>query len=239
MNKFMKLLLAAGMCFSLMGCASGTASNNVSKVVEKKEKSKDVAWEAGDPVVDTWSDSGGQRWIQIVCPVENTGKKNLYLKNSTIDIEDSEGILVDSMTSITGKPDVLKPGDTGYYYEITMLDSSSPLDLKVVPHLKIEEATVDYIRLETSQVNIADRDYGGLKITGRVENNTEDDFDVVVIAAFLYNAENKVLASEYTVLDDVLANDKYGFSVEVYREDITADKVDHYEVFAYPRQHQY
>lgn len=237
MNKFMKLLLAAGMCFSLMGCASGTASNNVSKVVEKKEKSKDVDWEAGNPVVDTWSDSHGKRWIQVVCPVKNTGKKNLFLKDSTIDIEDSEGMLVDSL-DVYGMPNVLKTGDTGYYYKRNQLDSNAPLDLKLEPHLKIEEATVDYIRLETSQVNIADRDYGGLKITGRVENTTDEDFDEIDVVIYLFDAENKVIASDGAILDDVLAKEKYGFSIEIYG-DLTADVVDHYEIFAYPWQYQY
>ncbi len=239
MSKCMKLLLAAGMSFSLMGCSSGVPQNNVALVVEKKEKSKDVDWEVGETVVETWTDSGGTRWIQIVCPVKNTGKKNIYLQESSFDIEDSEGVLVDNMTYLTGKPDVLKPGETGYYYECTFWESGNPMDLKVIPHIKVEEATVDYIRLETSQINISDRDNGGIKITGRVENKTDEDLDVVVIVAYLFDSENKMLACEYDVLEDVLAKDKNGFSIEVYKDGIESSMIDHYEIYAYPRQHQY
>lgn len=239
MSKCMKLLLAAGMSFSLMGCSSGVPQNNVALVVEKKEKSKDVDWKVGDAYAKTWVNSIGTTWVQIVCPITNTGKKNIYLSSATMDLEDMDGKLVDSKSYISAFPEVLKPGETGYYYEETMLDNGMPTELKVLPHVKVEESKVEYIRLQTSEINVMDQDYGGIKITGRVENTTDEAQSFVYVVAFLYDANNQLLGSSFTILNDEIAEgDKVGFSITSLGSPdwLTAGAVDHYEIYAYPSQ---
>ncbi len=242
MNKLMKLLLAAGMCLGMMGCASGAVQDNVSKVVEKKEKSKDVAWEVGDCTAKTWVNSIGTTWIQIACPVTNTGKKNLYLSAATMDLEDMDGHLVDSQSYVSAFPEVLKPGETGYYFEETTLDEGMPTELKVLPHVNAKESKVDCIRFETSEISITDEQFGGVKVTGRVENTTDEDHEFVYVVAFLYDANNQLIGSEFTILnDELLAGDKIGFSMTGLGspEWLTAGAVDHYEVYAYPQQYNF
>lgn len=239
MNKLLKLLLAAGMSFNLMGCASGVMKDNVAEVVEKKEKTKDLDWKVGDAYAKTWVNSIGTTWVQIVCPITNTGKKNIYLSAATMDLEDMDGKLVDSKSLVSAFPDVLKPGETGYYYEETTLNDGMPTELKVLPHVNAKESKVDCIRLETSEINITDDQFGGVKITGRVENTTDEAQDLVYVVAFLFDANNQLLCSPFTILSDEIAEgDKIGFSITSLASPdwVTAGAVDHYEIYAYPSQ---
>jgi hypothetical protein len=180
--------------------------------------------------------------VQIICPVTNTGTKDLYLSAGTMDLEDSDGHLVDSKNMVSVFPDVLKPGETAYYYEETTLDEGSPAELSVLPHVKVKEAKVDPIRYETSEVEVSNEDYGGIKITGRVENTTDEDGKMVYVTAFLYDSGNNMIASAFTILmDDLVAGDKIGFSMSTMSvpDSVTAEAVDHYEIYAYPTQFQF
>ena len=190
----------------------------------------------------TFTNSIGTNWVQIICPVTNTGTKNLYLSAGTMDLEDAEGHLVDSESLVSVFPEVIKPGETAYYYEETTLDEGMPMELNVLPHVKVKEAKVEPIRYETSEISVVNDDFTGIKITGRVENKTEEDGKLVYVTAFLYDADNTMIASAFTILtDDLAAGDKIGFSMSAFSipDYITAESVDHCEVFAYPQQFQF
>lgn len=253
------LIYALFLCVLLCACGSSTnsATTNDSTVnkstentnvaqTESKEsapkQAESVAWETGEPKAITYTDSIGTKWVQMVCPIHNTGSENLYLSAATMDLEDTDGHLIDSKALISVYPDVLQPGETGYYYNETTLDSGAPDELVLVPHEKVEKAKVDCIRLETSDVTVQSEQYGGVKITGRVENNSDKDVSFVYVTVFLYNSENELLATAFTILtDDLKAGDKIGFSASTISvpDYVTLENVDHYEIYAYPAQMQF
>lgn len=261
MKKTLKTLIAGILCFALTACGSSssapkeseeqkepetaaeTKTEEESKEEEAKEEVKEAAsWEVGEATITTWTDSIGSRWAQIICPVTNTGTKNLYLSTGTMDLEDADGHLVDSLSMVSVFPDVIQPDETGYYYEETILDEGTPEGLSVLPHVKVKEATIDCIRYDVSEVNVADEQYGGIKITGRVANSTDEDASLVYVTAFLYDSEDHMIASAFTILtDDLVAGDKVGFSMSTFSapDTLTAGSVDHYEVYAYPTQYQF
>lgn len=265
MKKSATLFLAGVLCLGLTGCGSSSSSDSSkadekegasaseetaaeTKEDEKKEEEpkeevkEEAAWEVGEATAVTYPDSIGSTWIQIICPVKNTGTKTLYLSSGTMDLEDKDGHLVDSKNLISVFPEVLQPGETAYYYEETILDDGMPTDLNVLPHVKVKEAKVDCIRYEISDVAIADEEYGGVKITGRVENTTDESESMVQIVALLYDADNNLLALPFTYLtDELAAGDKMGFSMSTFSapDSVTAGAVDHYEIYAYPQQFQF
>ena len=263
MKKATKAFLAGILCIGLSACgSSGSSAKGDDKKEEtaaetegeaakeetakeeapKEEVKKEAAWEVGEAKSVTWTDSIGSKWIQIVCPVTNTGTKNLYLSAGSMDLEDSDGHLVDSKNLVSVFPDVLQPGETAYYYEETILDEGAPDELSILPHVKVKEATIECIRYETSDISITDDTYGGVKVTGRVENTTSEDGKMVYIVAFLYDADNNMIGSNFTILtDDLVAGDKVGFSMSGFSlpDGVTADVVDHYEIYAYPTQYQF
>ena len=200
------------------------------------------AWETGEGKVLVAEDSIGTTWVQTAVPVENTGSVNLYLSSGTMDLEDAEGHLVDSLRLVSVHPDVIKPGETAWYFEETTLDERPSSDLKVIPHVDVKEATVDCIRYETSDVTISEEEFGGIKVTGSVENTTDEDGSLVVVAVFLYDENGDFIGNINTYLDgDLAAGDKVGFSASSFADvaDLTAADIADYKIYAYPTQYQF
>lgn len=206
------------------------------------EEPKAEAYEVGEPQLVVYQNSIGSTWVQVAVPVKNTGGVNLFLGSGTIDLEDADGHLVDSMSLVSVYPQVLQPGETAWYYEETTLDEAPASELKAIPHVDVEKAKVDCIRYEVSDVTVSDEQYGDVKITGRVENTTSEGKSMVYISIFLYDADDKLLAHAFTILTDELkAGDKIGFSASTFAapDSVTADSVARFEVYAYPTQFQF
>ena len=204
------------------------------------EEKAATSWEVGEGKVQTWTDSIGSEWVQVMVPVVNNGTDNLYLSSGTMDLEDETGHLVKSMSMVSVYPTVIKPGETAYYYEETTLDEGVEGDLTVLPHVAVEKAKVDLIRYEVSDLELKSKESGGVELTGRVENTTQENGSLVYIVAFFYNEDNEPLGQAFTILNnDLAAGDKIGFSANTFSLQITADEIDHYDVFAYPTQMQF
>ena len=207
---------------------------------EPAEEKSATSWEVGEGKVSTWTDSIGSKWVQVIVPVVNNGTDNLYLGSGTMDLEDETGHLVKSMSMVSVFPSVIQPGETAIYYEETTLDESVEGDLSVIPHVDVAKAKVDLVRYEVSDLELKDSQYGGVELTGRVENTTQEDGKLVYISAVFYNGDNEPIGSAFTILtNDLVAGDKIGFSANTLSLPITADEIDHYDVFAYPTQMQF
>lgn len=199
-------------------------------------------WEVGQGRVLTYTNSINTTWAQVSVPVTNTGDRNLYLGSGTMDLEDAGGHLVDSLSLVSFYPQVLAPGETGWYYEETTLDAAPSSELSVVPHVDIQEATVECIRYEASDLSFADEEFGGIKATGRITNTTAADGSLVHVVLFLFDSEEKLVGQTFTILDDDLkAGDTIGFSTQTFgsNDAVDVDSITGYRLFAYPEQFQF
>ena len=199
-------------------------------------------WAVGQGRVLTYTDSINTTWAQVSVPVTNTGDRNLYLGAGTMDLEDAAGHLVDSLSLVGFYPQVLAPGETGWYYEETTLDSVPSSELTVVPHVDIKEATVECIRYEASDLSFADEEFGGIKATGRITNTTTADGSLVYVVLFLFDSEENLVGQTFTILDGELkAGDTIGFSTQTFgsNDAINVDSITGYRLFAYPEQFQF
>lgn len=261
MKKLLIALLALVLCFGLAACGSSSgdkdsqskdeekteeaAEDNSEEEAEeeaKEEVSDEPQWEMGESIVRTWVDSIGSQWVQLVSPITNTGGVNLYLSSAKIDIEDEAGHLVDSKDMISVYPQVLMPGETGYYYEETILEGAEAASFKALPHEDVEKASVECIRLGISDVEIKEDTYGGVAVTGRVENNTSEPQSSIYVVALLKGADGSLLGIVYDImLDELKVGDKVGFSASGFSlpDEVTLESVASYEVVAYPFQYQF
>ena len=199
-------------------------------------------WVVGQGRVLTYTDSINTTWAQVSVPVTNTGDRNLYLGAGTMDLEDAAGHLVDSLSLVGFYPQVLAPGETGWYYEETTLDAAPSSELTVVPHVDIKEATVECIRYEASDLSFADEEFGGIKATGRITNTTTADGSLVYVVLFLFDSEENLVGQTFTILDGELkAGDTIGFSTQTFgsNDAINVDSITGYRLFAYPEQFQF
>ena len=229
-----------------MGCGNGTSGSSSSgtdggqgMVALNNDAPK---WEVGEGTATVYQDSIGGTWVQVKVPVKNIGDTNLYLSAATMDLEDASGQLFDSISLVSVYPQVIQPGETAWYYEETTLDESPESDLTVVPHEEVQKATIDCMRYDISEVKITNESYGGIKVTGRVENKTEKDGSLVYVVAFLYDENDELLCQAFTILtNDLKAGDKVGFSATTFsnQDSFKAENVARYEVYAYPDEWQF
>jgi len=194
-------------------------------------------YEMGTPSIDFWTNSIKTRWMKIAVPITNVGETNLYLGSISIDIEDASGKLIQTVSYISGYPEYIKPGETGYYYDETTCDFTET-NVKVVPNLQIKKGINDMIRYDVVDVSINTDTYSGIKIIGRVQNNTNEKGTLVKVVANLFDKNGKLICNCYTYLDNNLeAGSKASFSTTPFSfKDIKPEDVASYEIYAYPYQ---
>ena len=216
---------------------SSKVTKNLTLYAKWNEIPKTVLYEVGNSTCDIWTDSIGSKWMKIAIPVKNTGTADLYLGTATADIETQSGTLLETKSSITGFPQYIKPGETGYYYVATSR-SFDETDVKVVPHVDVRKATNDVLRYDISEVTISTDSYYGVKVMGRVQNNTKKAGSLDKISAALFDSNNKLICVAFTYLDNDLAiGDKVGFSMTPFAyRNFTPEDVARYEVYGHPTQ---
>lgn len=210
---------------------------------ELKEDKKDEAYEIVYENAKMYKNSIGTTYVQIVFEVSNTGDSPLYLSSGACDLEDEEGNLISSQTLISAYPEVIDPGESGYYYEETILsDVEEIIPLKILPRPNVSKAKVDNIRFPVTDVSLSDDKYGGVKMMGRVENNTEENQSFVYVVAILLNKSNEPIGQIFTILmEDIEPGGKIGFEAGGMSlpDGINVDSIADKKVFAYPIQFQF
>lgn len=214
-------------------------TENDAKATNKEETK--TAYDLGDGNVRVWQNSIGTNWISVSLPVKNTGSDTLYLSSGTFDIEDASGKLVTTLRMVNVYPQVLLPGETAYYYEENTLDEAVSQDgLKIVPHIEVVKAKIDCIRYDITEVSVKDEAYGGVKVTGRVENTSDEPEDMIYVVANLFDANGDLIAQQFTILTDTLQpGEKIGFETSNLGYDFSASDVADYAVYAFPTQIQF
>lgn len=237
-NKLLLGTLLLALAFPLASCGilADSISNSVGSTGSSTIK-KEMKYEVGTANVDSWTDSIGTTWIKYAVPVKNTGDINIYLGSMSVDIESSTGNLLKTESMISVYPSFIKPGEIAYYYDETIVDFDTT-DIKIVPHVDVNRATSEIIRYEISDLSITNDKYSGVKVMGRVENNTSKKGTFVYVVANLFDSNDKLICNCFTILDnDLDVGDKIGFTCKpsAFRN-ITPDDVFRYEVYAYPLQ---
>ncbi|MBO5036860.1 MAG: hypothetical protein J6D42_07265 [Clostridia bacterium] len=212
---------------------------------EQPEQNTDLlmSYEITDCRARTWTNSIGSVWLQTIVEITNTGTTNLYLSSGAYDLEDNLGNLITSRTMVSAYPNVLAPGEKGYMYDEATLDENYDGELTVLPREDIEESRVDLIRFTVTDTKISNDKYGRLKMVGRVENSSkEEQTGMIYIVAFLYDNTGSFVGQMSTILtEDLAVGDKIGFEMSEFSlpDDITAEIVTDYVIYAYPLQYQF
>ena len=177
-----------------------------------------------------------------IVEMKNTGSSYIYLKDCTFDFEDDNGHLLQSDKMVTKAPDVIAPGECGYFFNNGFLDEGVSLEngINLVPNFTVEvckkgkDAVIDY---EVSDLDLRDNDYGlGVKVTGRVTNNTAEDTNSinVMIVAIFYDSEGEILDIGFTYADEMSAGSKASFEISTIfgNEDVSTETIADYKVIA-------
>lgn len=199
----------------------------------------DFSYEVTDTGFHYYTNSIGSVEYYGYVEITNTGSSNIYLGKCTFDIEDNDGHLLQTDQHISTCPDIIAPGEKGYYYNSigsTQIDKTVSLEngAKLVPTYTVEKARGEIVDYEVSDTEMRTDDYDKLTVTGRVTNQTEEDDGYVYLQVLFYDADGKIAAITGTSVTGLTAGSKQSFQCSTLFSDDTAnaETVKSYKVIA-------
>ncbi len=205
------------------------------------EPAPQSVYELGACSVRTYRDDNGTIWAMGIAEIVNTSDRPLYLDYGVFELRNSEDEVVMTADAIAAYPQILLPGESGYYFEVVEPDlpDTEALTLYVIPD--VCEAAVECVRYAVTDTRLKNSPYGGLELWGKVENTTASDGALVCIAAVLLDAESKPLGLLTTILPEQLnAGTASEFSVDSFMlpTELKTSEVAQTLIFSYPLQEQ-
>lgn len=249
---------------SVMGTTSAMELSQVSKDIPenssmKKEPETEVT---GNETTDTQSqqaeasyevtyqnisfhqDSIGTILSQAIVEVANTGNNDLYLDRSSYELVSEDGTIIHTTSNtFTPYPQIIGPGEKGYYYEENRMDAGTPTDgISITPHISVQTSQSENIRLEVSATEIYDKEMGGIDLHGKIKNTTGVEQSNINVAAILFDGNGQPIGQLWTILmNPIHPDEEMGFELEPMSlpDDITKASIADYKVYAYPEQYQF
>lgn len=221
-----------------------------------KSQSAGTAPEATQPLADyeikyqnsrVYKNSIGHIACYAIVEIENTGNVDLYLDDATFDFEDSSGkLLATYNTLISSDPDIIAPGEKGYFY-CNMSTLRGDIDEKTeyifVPKLKVKQSQKAIIRYDISDLSISEgNSFSPFDVIGRITNNTGDDAGLVWIACVFYRSDGTPIAASGTNITDLAKGETKTFNIstiDMLSADFDYSEIADYKVFACKTQYQF
>lgn len=199
-------------------------------------------WEEVSSGVKVWTNSIGTAWVHAWVEIRNTGDVPLYLSSGSMDIEDADGGLCQTLKSVSGYPQVLMPGEVGVFDECAMADEDLPTEgLSIYFRPPVEEAKVKPVRYDVTGVKVSTDKYKRTTAKGRVENHTDEDAGAMTYVAVLcYNKKGDYIGALWTILTDgVPAGERSGFETMSANWPVKDGDVAETVAYAYKYQFQF
>lgn len=158
-----------------------------------------ASFEVTDRRLNVYRNRAEEFWGQVITAVQNTGDAPIYLQDSTFHITDAEGKSLASDTTVSAYPQIVAPGETGYYYAETYLETESAegLTLEFTPQVSVSaQQKVEYT---VENPDLQDSRYGGMELRVTLSNSTAQDTRHYCVAVLLFDAEGKLLGQFYDV----------------------------------------
>lgn len=179
----------------------------------------------------------GLKCLTVTVGVENTSDCNLYLASSALDIA-SDGEILETLDYVFGYPEVIKPGETGYYYGGSVNPEKINPDtvLNVVPHLNVKPVG-SCSRLPVENIELSYNFYNNITASGVVRNTLDSKFDLVWINIILFDSDNLPLGICIAKEKVLAPGDAKEFEAESHGmipPTVKLEAVAHYRAYAYP-----
>lgn len=191
-----------------------------------------------DSYVWTSRATSGTVWAMAIVELENTGSENLYLSYGTMDLFTEEGRSAGHIGSVSGYPQILAPGEMGYYCDVLALDITKNMPLTIEFEAPIVPTEKPAHRYTFSDTELVETDFGGMVLSGVVTNPNGETGALPCISAILFDEHQQVLGFICGYLEAPLEpGDSSEFSFESFmlptyleREDIVSYTLFGYEL---------
>ena len=192
----------------LQGSFSAAPSEPSSEPVPSTEESSSApsktepptaSFKVTDQRLNVYRNRAEEFWGQVIAAVQNTDDAPIYLQNCTFRITDTEGKPLASDTTVSAYPQIVAPGETGYYYAETYLETESAegLTLEFTPQVSVSAQKAVAYTVENP--DLQDSRYGGMELRVTLSNSTAQDTRHYCVAVLLFDAEGKLLGQFYDV----------------------------------------
>lgn len=215
-------------------------------VGSKKKANSKMQYEVLDVHFNYYTNNIGSREYFAFVEIENTGTTNIYLKECIFDLVDNDGHLLQSDSFISRCPDIIAPGEKGYFYNglgSNIIDDgvSDANGIKFVPDYKVEEARDDITDYSISDLGLKKGTFGSPTITGRVENTTDKDISMLYVQAIFYAQDGSILAISGTNILDLTAGGKQSFELTTLfaNDSVNMNSIASYKVIARKSYYQW
>lgn len=180
---------------------------------------------------------------QAIIEIQNISAGNLYFDNGVFDIYDAAGNIVASDDfDVYRVPDVIAPGEKGYYYSHFGTLENLPMgQYTMIPTLVVEYTSLPVERFPVANVSIQDTQFYDFKTVGIIGNATTEDKGYMYINAIYYNEADIPIYIDGTSITDVLAGQVKGFEIPalLLPNYISKENIARVEVIAEPSQYQW
>lgn len=171
--------------------------------------------------------------------ITNTSDEPLYLSGCTFDLEDDMGHLLQTDDFIYKCPDVIAPGEKGYFYNgvgSTNIRSgiTDANGLTLVPHLEVEPAKSAPVEFPVEDSEFRAGNWGVPTVTGRITNTSAHDETLFSIDAIFYGKDGKPLGIAGTTITDFTAGKTVSFEISgvTLSNTITVDDIADFRIVA-------
>lgn len=202
------------------------------------EQPETVVCAVSDKRGTLFKNSSGETWLSVCVTVRNdgTGPVSLPLMELTAS---RDGAALKTFSGLTAYPNVIAAGESACYYDEARVDTDATGAAELAFTLAPETAEEDkLVRYTVSETQLRDSVYGGLTLTGKVKNETDEDSKgMVCVASILYDESGTVIGVLYAYLPDKLAAGKtVSFTLDSFMlpAEATAATVADIQTFAYP-----
>ncbi len=214
-------------------------------------ETKGLSYEVVDKGFEYWTNSIGGNEVFAFIAIKNTDTRNIYLDSCHFDYEDVYGHLLDTNDWISSCPDVIAPGEVGYFYASGVNGGylndtvNTSQEIKLVAQFALEPARESVQSYEVLDDSLAFENTLGTVapvIRGRVRNNTTEDEGLLYINVVFKDKTGKVIAISGTTITDLFAGSTLGFEISMRFNDtprLKQENIGSYEIIASPTYYQF
>lgn len=193
-----------------------------------------------EQVIPTYDERRNGTTVNYLAEVKNNGNVPICFDShsSSIDVEDSEGKLISTSSSVYVRPAVLAPGETGYIDEYILSSTregggKKPDDIgKIIPHISVQEhkgyplPEVELTELSMNVSHLSNGDYQA-EILGRATNTMTENLPGVWVIIPLEDATGKFIGLFTSKIEGLGPGETKGFdgTAQIYDKNISENDI--------------
>lgn len=218
MKKITIALFVFVLLISFSSCSGNTQNNYSSQTLVSSQKLDDAKSEILSEQLNKYEDSLGEANVEYIAEIKNTGTVTVALKNGSLDLEDTKGSIINSVSMVSFYPSTINPGESAYVSE-SALDMGQSVNLndvgKAVLHYKVESTEpIEKPNVEITEFTPQIK-YERTSFVGKIQNKSGKSYKDIEIVSPIRDASGKLKTIAFSMIEELNANESKGFESNI------------------------